>query len=128
MSTRRCPSRAVFMIVLFVVQITVLVLFPQPALGQEGEGEEHRDVPSLDVIMVVDESETMWNQTDTQGVRVNTVNFFIDMLASEQSGSLHRLGIVAFGTEPAVIPYSASPRARMSSIPTSTKRCARRWT
>jgi len=31
--------------------------------------------------MVIDESETMWNTTDTEGVRVNTVNFFIDMLS-----------------------------------------------
>jgi hypothetical protein len=56
--------------------------------------------------MRVDESETMWNQTDTEGVRVNTVNFFIDMLSSERSGSVHRLAIVAFGTEPYVIPYT----------------------
>jgi hypothetical protein len=81
-------------------------LFPLPAYGQEENGEQHRKVPSLDVIMLVDESETMWNHTDTEGVRVNTVNFFIDMLSSEQSGSLHRLGIVAFGTEPYVIPYT----------------------
>ncbi len=85
------------------------VLFPLPAYGQ-GSGTandgQHREVPSLDVIMIVDESETMWNHTDTEGVRVNTVNFFIDMLSSEQSGPVHRLGIVAFGTEPYVIPYT----------------------
>ncbi len=106
MSTMRWPSRVVWMIFILVVQVTVHTLFPQPALAQEGGGDEHREVPGLDVIMVVDESETMWNQTDIQGVRVNTVDFFIDMLASEQSGALHRLGIVAFGTEPVVIPYT----------------------
>jgi hypothetical protein len=63
-------------------------------------------MPSLDIIMVVDESETMWNQTDREGVRVNTVNYVIDMLSAERSGSVHRLGIVAFGTEPHVIPYT----------------------
>ncbi|HID61184.1 MAG TPA: VWA domain-containing protein [Anaerolineae bacterium] len=84
----------------------VSVLSPLPACAQGGSDERHRQVPNLDVIMIVDESETMWNHTDTEGVRVNTVNFFIDMLTSERSGSVHRLGIVAFGTEPYVIPYT----------------------
>jgi hypothetical protein len=56
--------------------------------------------------MLIDESETMWNTTDTEGVRVNTVNFFVDMLSSEQSGAVHRLGVIAFGTEPHVIPLT----------------------
>jgi len=96
------PGKALFVIVLLLAS----VLFPVPARAQEGDDEEHREVPNLDVIMLVDESETMWNKTDTEGVRVNTVNFFIDMLSSDRSGSVHRLGIVAFGTEPHVIPYT----------------------
>ncbi len=92
-----------------IALVLVSALFSLPVYGQGGSGEQqpvsHRKVPSLDVIMLVDESETMWNHTDTEGVRVNTVNFFIDMLSSEQSGSVHRLGIVAFGTESHVIPY-----------------------
>jgi len=94
--------KALFVIALLLVS----VLFPLPAYGQGGSGEQHREIPTLDVIMLIDESETMWNHTDTEGVRVNTVNFFIDMLSSERSGSVHRLGIVAFGTEPYVIPYT----------------------
>jgi hypothetical protein len=94
--------KALFVIALLLVS----VLFPLTAYGQGGSGEQHREVPSLDVIVLIDESETMWNHTDTEGVRVNTVNFFIDMLSSERSGSVHRLGIVAFGTEPYVIPYT----------------------
>jgi len=86
--------------------VLALALFPRPAWGQEGDGQPRRDVPSLDVVMVIDESETMWNTTDTEGVRVNTVNFFIDMLSSERSGAVHRLGVVAFGTEPTVIPLT----------------------
>ncbi len=89
-----------------IVLLLVSVLFPLPACAQAESGEQHREVPSLDVIMIVDESETMWNLTDTEGVRVNTVNFFIDMLSSERSGSAHRLGIIAFGTESYVIPYT----------------------
>lgn len=94
-------------IVFFAIVLSLVsALFPLPARGQDESDEQHREVPDLNVIMVVDESETMWNQTDTEGVRVNTVNFFIDMLSSERSGSVHRLGIVAFGSEPYVIPYT----------------------
>jgi len=82
-------------------------LFPAPGWGQGGADEPHGTVPGLDVIMLVDESETMWNHTDTEGVRVNTVNFFVDMLSSERSGSVHRLGMVAFGTGPHVIPFTS---------------------
>jgi hypothetical protein len=93
-----------------MAMLLMSALFPLPACAQGGSNTgnngQHREVPNLDVIMVIDESETMWNHTDTEGVRVNTVNFFIDMLNSERSGSVHRLGIVAFGTEPTVIPYT----------------------
>jgi len=93
-----------------MAMLLMSALLPLPACAQGGSNTgnngQHREVPNLDVIMVIDESETMWNHTDTEGVRVNTVNFFIDMLSSERSGSVHRLGIVAFGTEPTVIPYT----------------------
>ncbi len=82
------------------------LLLSLPVQGQSGRDGPHRAVPNLDVVMIVDESETMWNKTDTESVRVNTVNFFIDMLSSERSGSAHRLGIVAFGTESYIIPFT----------------------
>ncbi|MBN1995369.1 MAG: VWA domain-containing protein [Anaerolineae bacterium] len=92
---------------LAIILILVSVLFPLPAHGQDqNDARQQRAVPGLDVIILVDESETMWNKTDTEGVRVNTVNYFIDVLTSEQSGATHRVGLVAFGTEPQVIPYT----------------------
>ncbi|MBN1219065.1 MAG: VWA domain-containing protein [Anaerolineae bacterium] len=95
------PKTAIIMVTLFLMS----ALFPLPAFGQDqSETRQQREVPSLDVIILVDESETMWNKTDTEGVRVNTVNYFIDLLASEKSGAEHRLGIVAFGTKPRLIP------------------------
>jgi hypothetical protein len=90
-----------------VILMLMTILFPMPVSGQGvGDDQQRRELPGLDVIILVDESETMWNKTDTEGVRVNTVNYFIDILTSEQSGSGHRLGIVAFGTEPYLIPYT----------------------
>jgi hypothetical protein len=92
---------------LVAILILMAFIFPLRAHGQEkSDTRQNREVPGLDVIMLVDESETMWNKTDTEGVRVNTVNYFIDVLSSEQSGAAHRLGIVAFETEPKLIPYT----------------------
>ena len=93
-------------VLLAVALCAAMALFPAPVWSQDGGGEPHREVPSLDVVMLIDESETMWNTTDTEGVRVNTVDFFIDMLSSDQSGAVHRLGVVAFGTQPTVIPLT----------------------
>ncbi len=91
-------------------QITLIVLllmlqFVLTSAPAQGQTETPKETPGLDVIILVDESETMWNKTDTAGVRVNTVNYLIDILASEQSGQ-HRAGIVAFGTGPEIIPLT----------------------
>ena len=83
------------------------IVFPLPARGQGGNNPvQPGEVPPLDVILLVDESETMWNKTDREGVRVNTVNYFIDLLSTDQSGAGHRLAIIAFGTKPEVIPFT----------------------
>jgi len=102
MSVRYWSRKIIVVVVLFIVSF----IFPSSVAGQEGDDDRHRQVPSLDVVLLIDESETMWRHTDTEGVRVNTVNFCIDILSSEQSGSVHRLGVVAFGTQPYVIPLT----------------------
>ena len=93
------------------------IFVSQPVHSQEAvNDQQQRILPNLDVIILVDESETMWNKTDSEGIRVNTVNFIIDMLTVETSTTGHRVGIVAFGTEPNVIPYTRldSPAAAES--------------
>ena len=79
-----------------------------PVYGQPDDAPiTQTPVPSLDVLILVDESETMWNHTDTASKRVQAVNLFIDQLsASTQPGVRHRVGIIAFGTEPRVIPWT----------------------
>ena len=92
-------------LLLTVIFIFITIFFPPTASGQDETAKEQREIPSLDVIILVDESETIWNTTDTEGLRVNTVNFLIDLLSSEKSVSTHRLSIIAFGNEPYVIPF-----------------------
>ena len=85
------------------------IIFSPAAYGQDDgdlPGQQTRAVPDLDVIIIVDESETMWSTTDPDNIRVNTVDFFIDILTAEQSGNGHRLAIIPFGSQPQVIPYT----------------------
>jgi len=81
-----------------------------PVYGQPGDiptRQEEVPVPSLDVLVLVDESETMWNYTDPEDKRVRAVNLFIDELSTlAHRGDKHRVGIIAFGTEPKVIPWT----------------------
>jgi len=89
---------------LAVVLIWLSVFLPLPAHGQDNDAP--RQIPALDVIILVDDSETMWNKTDVEDVRVNTANFLIDLLSSEQSGHNHRVAVISFGTKPRVVPFT----------------------
>ncbi len=95
-----------------IMALLVSIYFPVAVQGQEGKSK----IPPLDVILLVDESETMWNKTDSEGIRVNTVNYFIDLLRAEQSGANHRVAIIPFGTEPEVIPFSTLKNAEEVGI------------
>lgn len=113
MRSRYRSMKALFVLTLFLVT----TLLPLPAHGQTGRGDaDTHETPALDLIVLVDESETMWNKTDTEGVRVNTVNFLIDLLASERSGPTHRVAIIAFGTEPGVIPFTTLDSATSAEV------------
>ena len=115
MKTFPYPIRILAIITLLL--FTLFIPKPSQGQGQNNDGnQQNRAIPGLDVIILVDESETMWNTTDPEGVRVNTVNFFIDVLSSEQSGDGHRAAVIAFGTNPQVIPFVLldSPEATAS--------------
>ncbi len=103
-------AKTICISVLSVICLYILPIYGYglSAYGQPGDTLARQvPVPSLDVLILVDESETMWNHTDTADKRVQAVNLFIDQLsASTQPGVRHRVGIIAFGTEPRVIPWT----------------------
>jgi len=103
-------AKTICIAVLSVICLSILPIYGYglPAYGQPDDTPARQaPVPSLDVLILVDESETMWNYTDTVGKRVQAVNLFIDQLsASTQPGVRHRVGIIAFGTEPRVITWT----------------------
>jgi hypothetical protein len=103
-------AKTICIAVLSVICLSILPIYEYrlPVYGQSDDiPRQQVPVPSLDVLILVDESETMWNYTDTAGKRVQAVNLFIDQLsASTQPEVRHRVGIIAFGTEPRVIPWT----------------------
>lgn len=103
------PSPDRFLKILFTLLLILTGLFTSEAVQAQtgGSDGQHRPVPNLDVIILVDESETMWIRTDPANIRVNAVNYFIDILTSDQAGGDHRVAVIPFGTEPSVIPFAS---------------------
>ena len=101
MRTRFCPRKVIFVISLLLVSL----LSPLPAQGQDNN-PTRRETPALNLIIMVDESGSMWNTTDTAGVRANTVDLLIDLLSSVESDPPPQVAIIAFGSTPRVIPYT----------------------
>lgn len=69
-------------------------------------------IPNLDIILVIDESGSMWQWSDPPGAdyytnpeqgfpgwRVVAADLFADMLGVDQSGASHTLSIILFGTD-----------------------------
>jgi hypothetical protein len=103
-------AKTICIAVLSIIYLSILPIYGYglPIYGQPDDTPARQALlPGLDVLILVDESETMWNHTDTAGRRVQAVNLFIDQLsASTQPRVRHRVGIIAFGTEPRVIPWT----------------------
>ena len=61
--------------------------------------EEDIGLPRLDVVIIVDESGSMWFDTDIERERINAFNLLIDTLGSETSrGDKVRVSVIAFGS------------------------------
>lgn len=105
------PPSAQLFLAAFVIIITVAAS-TLPAIAQES-----RPVPNLDIILIIDESGSMWLQNDpaipkagatlgtvgggweNPGWRIVLARHFANLLGVEQSGAQHRLGLVVFGSE-----------------------------
>ncbi len=70
----------------------------------EAAGQTGVFVPDFDIVFVIDQSSTMYNDNDpvnnlNEGWRFVLTDMFIDWLGVDQSGSNHRMGAVMFGSE-----------------------------
>ena len=74
------------------------------ALGQEGN---EINTPRLDLVVIVDESGSMWQETDLNRERIDAFNLLIDTLAFDRAaGDEVRINLIAFGSEAhEVIPF-----------------------
>ncbi len=71
-------------------------------------------VTNLDIVLVIDESGSMWERNDPQifnadgtvknpGWRIVAANLLAQWLATDQSGAQHQLSVIMFGTDAKVI-------------------------
>ena len=93
----------------FLLSITLLlILFGQPtaeiAAQTEGEGSPF---PDLDIVVLLDESNSMFTETDKNDRRLQAVLGLIDTLQtfsqSNQGQNNHRLSVIQFETEAEII-------------------------
>ena len=91
----------------FVVSIVLgfwLMTAPPSALfAQELVQKELEAVPPLDMVILIDESYSMWAETDPQNRRSDAVEMFVNALSVDQTTSEFRLAIVTFGTSAEII-------------------------
>ncbi len=82
----------------------------RPASAQTGVP----GVTNLDIVLVIDESGSMWERNDPQifnadgtvknpGWRIVAANLLAQWLATDQSGAQHQLSVIMFGTDAKVI-------------------------
>lgn len=78
---------------LLAVLLGGLLPLAQPATAQDIEN------PKLDLVIIVDESGSMWFDTDKPRERINALNLLMDTLASEgETGDKVRVSLIAFGS------------------------------
>lgn len=105
--------RRVFVLVIF------LIVFSSNVPQVHGQGVEDL-IPKLDVVIVVDESYSMWSETDIRKERIHAFNLLIDALgAFERSGDNVRVSVIAFGSAElteVVLPFTPVNSGSVSSI------------
>ena len=72
------------------------------------------DTPDLDVVLIIDQSGSMWERNDPRllardgsvknpGWRIAAANLLAEWLATDQSGARHQLSVIMFGTGARVV-------------------------
>ena len=91
---------------ILVLSVLVLSLF---GTTRAGSAQSQRTaVPNLDIVLVIDESGSMWNESDppnatNQGWRIVMAKLFADLLGVDQSGSTHALSVIIFGAKAQIV-------------------------
>lgn len=84
------------------------LILPVGLPTQPARGQSESNFPDLDIILVIDQSNSMFYQNDPwrgcdqgpckyPGWRIVMANLFVDLLGIDQSGPSHQLGILMFG-------------------------------
>jgi hypothetical protein len=96
----RSKSKLAGNLVILVILLLSLFGTTQPTSAQV----QPSVVPNLDVVLVIDESGSMWGESDppnssNQGWRIVMAKLFADLLGVDQSGSTHALSVIVFGAQ-----------------------------
>jgi Mg-chelatase subunit ChlD len=108
--THRAAARGA--VALALLALAVLLALPGAPLAgaRRASAQAPADVTNLDIVLIIDESGSMWERNDPQilgddgsvknpGWRIVAANLLAEWLATDQSGARHQVGVVMFGTD-----------------------------
>ena len=75
--------------------ILVLVFL---SVATRTNAQETNPIPNLEIIVLLDESGSIWRETDPDDRRGDAVALFVNALGADQSSADFRLAIATFGT------------------------------
>jgi hypothetical protein len=96
-------TRILLLVLVLSLGLGLMLRRPGPAVA----APEPAGVPDLDIILVIDQSDTMFFKNDPLSWRITLAKLFIDLLSVDQSGASHRLGVVMFGNPELAAPLMA---------------------
>jgi hypothetical protein len=79
-----------------LVALLVLMLFGR---GAPGSAQEEQSNQQLDIVLVLDQSNSMVQGNDTGGLRLIAADLFLDLLGIDQRGGPHQVGVLMFGED-----------------------------
>jgi hypothetical protein len=94
MRSRRSKFLNPVLISLILFGLLSMLLSPSPVYSQTKKPL----ATNLDIILVIDQSETMYYRNDPDHWRIVMAELFTDLLGVDQSGGSHQLGILMFGS------------------------------
>ena len=115
---RMNAARLVCLVVLMTVASVAAFAFADRGVVAQSSGitlaQASSAVTNLDVVLVIDQSGSMWARNDVQATNPNgsvktpssrmiAANILAEWLANDQSGAQHQLSVVMFGTTAKVV-------------------------
>ena len=102
-NSRTTLTGGFWLVAWLVLGMGLLSRASSPLFAQELVQKELEAMPPLDIVILLDESYSMWSETDPKNRRGDALEMFVNALSVDQTSSEFRVAIVTFGTSAEII-------------------------